>query len=147
MGALEVLWAARVNAGVAHRHLNQPQQAYHAFEEAVNIIETMRAQVAGIEQEQQRFFESKVNPYLAMADLRIADGRTAEALIFTERAKARVLLGVLQAGRVSLTKAMTGPEQEQEHKLIAQLVLFNTQISRARSVAQPDQMMRPTFSS
>ncbi len=139
MGSLEILWAARANAGVAHRHLNQSQQAYQAFEEAINIIETMRALVAGIEQEQQRFFESKVDPYLAMADSLIADGRTTEALIFTERAKARVLLDVLQAGRVSLTKAMTGPEQEQERKLIAQLVSLNTQISRAKSVSQPDQ--------
>jgi CHAT domain-containing protein/tetratricopeptide (TPR) repeat protein len=138
MGSLEILLDARINAGLAHRHLNQPRQAYQAFEEAINIVETMRAQVAGMEQEQQGFFESKVAPYLAMATSLIADGRTTEALIFTERAKARVLLDVLQAGRVSLTKAMTGPEQEQERKLILQLVSFNTQISRAKSVAQPD---------
>jgi CHAT domain-containing protein len=139
MEAREILWSARVNAGLAQRALNQATQARQAFEEAIAIIETLRVQVAGREQEQQRFFESKVSPYHALVDLLITQSRPAEALTFAERAKARVLLDVLHTGRVIITKAMTGQEQEQERKLNGQLVSSNTQIAREAARSQPDQ--------
>ena len=59
---------------LAYRALNEPVQARQAFEEAITTIETLRANVAGGEEEQQRFFESKVSPYHAMVDLLIARG-------------------------------------------------------------------------
>ena len=69
IGAFDVLWETRLNAGTAYRALNQPARARQSFEEAIAVIEAMRTQVAGGEQEQQRFFESKVSPYHAMVDL------------------------------------------------------------------------------
>jgi CHAT domain-containing protein len=60
-------------------------------------------------------------------------------LIFAERAKSRALLDVFRTGRVNVTKAMTGLEQEQERKLNGQLVALNTQISRETARPQPDQ--------
>jgi len=139
IGGFEVLWAARVDAGLAYRALNQSDQARQAFEEAIAIIETVRVQVAGGEQEQQRLFEDKLSPYLAMVDLLIAQNNPTEALTFAERAKARALLDVLQTGRVNVAKAMTASEQEQERQLNGQLVALNTQISREAARPQPDQ--------
>src|SRR5262245_21938708 len=139
IGGYEALWEARVNAGLAYRALNQSDQARQAFEEAIAIIETVRVQVAGGEQEQQRLFEDKLSPYLAMVDLLIAQNNPTEALAFAERAKARALLDVLQTGRVKVAKAMTASEQEQERQLNGQLVALNTQISREAARPQPDQ--------
>ena len=139
IGYIEILWKARLVAGVAYRALNEPVQARLAFEEAITTIETLRANVAGGAEEQQRFFESKVSPYHAMVDLLTRDGRPAEALIFAERAKSRALLDALQTGRVNGAKAMTAQEHEQEQKLHGQLVALNTRISREAARPKPDQ--------
>ncbi|MCM3900095.1 MAG: CHAT domain-containing protein, partial [Pyrinomonadaceae bacterium] len=139
IGETEILWRVRLTAGATYRALNQVPQARLAFEEAITTIETLRADVAGGAEEQQRFFESRVSPYHAMVGLLTREDRPAEALTFAERAKARVLLDVLQTGRVNVTKAMTGQEQEQESKLNSQLVSLNTQISRETTRPQPDQ--------
>ncbi len=141
----DTLRKVRITTGTAYRTLNQPAQARLAFEEAITLSETLRTQVAGGEQEQQRFFESKVSPYHAMVDLLIAQGKPAEALTFAERAKARVLLDALQTGRVNITKAMTSQEQEQERKLNSQLVSLNTQIYRETTRPQPDQARSAEF--
>jgi len=139
IGSLDTLWQAYLTAGIAHRTLNQPAQARQAFADAINTIETMRTQVAGGEQEQQRFFEGKLSPYLAMADLLVAQNNAVEALTFAERAKARVLLDVLYSGRVNVSKALTSQEQEQERKLNNQLVSLNAQIYREKLRSQHDQ--------
>jgi CHAT domain-containing protein/uncharacterized protein HemY len=138
-GANATLWKVRFIAGAAHRALRESDQARLAFEEAISIIETLRATVAGGAGEQQRFFESKVSPYHALVDLLTREGRLAEALSVAERAKARVLLDVFQTGRVYVTKAMTEQEKEQERKLNGQIVSLNTQISRETARPQPDQ--------
>jgi len=139
ISAADTLRRALFNSGVVYRALNQFAKARQAFEEAIATIEALRAQIAGGEQERQRYFESKVSPYHAMVDLLIAEDHPAEALTFAERAKARVLLDVLQSGRVNGAKAMTGEEQEQERKLNSRLVSLNTQIYRETTRPQPDQ--------
>jgi CHAT domain-containing protein/tetratricopeptide (TPR) repeat protein len=138
-GNLYLLWSARVNAGLAYRALNQLDKARLAFEEAIAVIETMRGQVAGSEQEQQRFFEDKISPYYAMADLLVAENNPTEALIFIERARARALLDLLYSGRVNVVKAMTSQEQERERTLRAEIISLNTQVTRASKQARPDQ--------
>src|SRR5262249_40917579 len=139
IGLSDRLWEARTSAGTAYFALNQLSQARLSFDQAIDTIETLRDQVAGGEQDQQRFFESRIYPYHGMVDLLIAQNNPGEALIYAERAKARVLLDALASGRVSVTKAMTGPEIEQERKLNSQLVSINTQIYREKQAQQPDE--------
>ncbi len=129
--SLETLFAARTNAALALRGLKQNAQARRAFEEAIAVLEAMRAQVAGREQEQQRFLETRLAPYLALMDMLAEERQAAEALTFAERAKARVLLDVFQSGRRNITKAMTEQEQEQERAFKAELNVLNTQVTRA----------------
>jgi len=140
IGAFEVLWQARLTAGVAYRALKQPARARQAFDDAIHTIETMRAQVAGYEQAQQRFFESKVSPYYAMVELLAAQNQIAQALSFAERARARALLDVLRSGRINVTKTMTASEREQERGFSNRLVSLNTQISTENLRPQPDHL-------
>jgi CHAT domain-containing protein len=139
MDAREVLWECRTTSGRAYRALNQPAEARYAFQQAIATVESLRAQVAGGEQEQQRFFEDKVSPYQLMVELLVEQNHAGEALAFAERSKARVLLDVLRSGRVNITKAMTAQEQEQERMLKNELVVLNTQITREVSNASADQ--------
>jgi tetratricopeptide (TPR) repeat protein/CHAT domain-containing protein len=139
VGRREISWEAYTTAGKAYLTLKQPGQARLALDQAITTIETLRFQVAGGEQERQRFFESKISPYHAMVELLTAQNNPGEALSYAERARARVLLDVLSSGRVSISKAMTGLEIEQERKLKSRLVALNTQIFREQQRGQADQ--------
>jgi CHAT domain-containing protein len=139
IGSSEDLWESATSMGIAYSALNRPDQARQAFADAINTIEKMRGQVAGGEQQQQQFFESRVSPYNRMVDLLVEQNSAAEALAYSERARGRVLLDVLQSGRVSITKAMTQGEQEQERKLKGEIVSANTQIYREKARVQPDE--------
>jgi CHAT domain-containing protein len=125
-------------AGLSYRGLNQFTAARQAFGEAIATIETMRAQVAGGAQDQQHFFEKSLDPYQSMIELLVDQKEFSAALGYAERAKARVLLDVLRSGRIDVTKAMTGAEQDQERGFNNQLVSLNTQISRENRRSQPD---------
>jgi CHAT domain-containing protein/Tfp pilus assembly protein PilF len=138
IGSPERLWYARTLAGKAHFARNRLDQARQAFEEAIAVIESIRARLAGNEQQQEQFFENKLSPYQGMVQLLIAQNKTGEALAYAERAKARVLLDVLRSGRVNIAKAMTTQDQEHERKLNNDLVSINNQISRESLRSRPD---------
>jgi CHAT domain-containing protein len=138
LGVPDLLQQALTTEGKAYVALGQPGRARQSFDAAIASVETMRAQIAGGEQEQQYFFASKISPYYAMVELLIAQNNPDEALNYAERAKARVLLDVLSSGRVNITKAMTREEQEQERHLNGQLVAFNSQLYREKLRPHPD---------
>ncbi len=130
-----VLWQSLTTMGRAQMSLNQFDPARQSFLEAIAIIEKMRGQTAGGEPGQQRFFEDKVSPYYEMVDLLIKQQDAAQALLYAERAKGRVLLDVLSSGRVNITKAMTSEELARDRELTAEMGALNTQISRLKSGA------------
>jgi CHAT domain-containing protein/tetratricopeptide (TPR) repeat protein len=138
IGAPDDASQAQTAVGKAYFALNQLDQARLSFDEAIASIETLRAQVAGGEEEQQRHFESKISPYYAMVELLVAQRKPDEALSYAERAKARVLLDVLSNGRVSGAKAMTAQEQQQERQLNSQLAALNSQLYREKLSPHPD---------
>jgi CHAT domain-containing protein/uncharacterized protein HemY len=131
IGDNETLRRSLTIAGRAYRQLHKTFEARQALAEAIATIETLRVQAAGGEDERQRSFAFRVSPYHALADLLIAQGKPAEALNFAERAKSRVLLDVLQAGRVNINKALTREERDQERRQRAELISINTQLTRA----------------
>jgi CHAT domain-containing protein len=137
--ALYGLLQSRTIAGRAYHHLNQRAEARQAFDEAISMVEGLRTQVAGGEQERQHFFEGSISPYHAMVEFLMAQNNAAEALTYAERAKARTLLDVLQSGNVNITKAMTPQEKEEERKLVGEMVSLNTQISQERMRPKPDE--------
>src|SRR3989442_6351959 len=73
-----------------------------------------------------------------MIELSAANKNNEAALNYAERAKARVLLDVLQRGRVNVTKAMTPQERDQERRLNGEMVSLNMQLMQERSRPQAD---------
>lgn len=140
----DVLWQALTAEGQAHVALNQFDRARQSFLDAISIIEKLRGQLAGAERSQQLFFEGKVSPYYAMVDLLIRQQDTAQALLYAERAKGRVLLDVLSNGRVNITKAMTPDELARDQTLTAELKALNTQIARLKSAPASAELTRLT---
>lgn len=129
---------AKTIMGQAQLKLDHPDLAEKAFAQAIELNEELRNKVAGDEQEQERSFENKLEPYHNMIELLIDQNRTAEAFTFAERAKARVLLDVLHTGRTSISKAMTASEQQQEKKLNHQLTSLNAELSVENQKQDPD---------
>ncbi|HYY97966.1 MAG TPA: CHAT domain-containing protein [Pyrinomonadaceae bacterium] len=132
------VWQARTVAGRALLALKQPERARRSLEDAVSTVERLRERVAGGEEDRERFFEHKVEPYYAMVDLLLAQGDDFEALAYGDRAKSRVLADVLGSGRINITKAMTAAEQERERALNGQVVALNRQLYREKARPQPD---------
>ena len=132
-GIPDVLWSAKAIAGKAQLALNQPDVARANFLESIATIEKLRGQVAGGEEDEQRFFENKIDPYQGMVQLSLAQQDTSAALSYAERAKGRVLLDVLSNGRADITKAMTSDELKRDRELSAEIASLNTQLVRLKT--------------
>jgi CHAT domain-containing protein len=139
VNAPETLWRALTLMGRAHRALDQQTQARQAFSEAINVIERLRGQAVGNEQDRQLFFEGKTAPFIAMVELSLAQNKTEEAFVYSERAKGRMLLDVLRSGRADITKTMTVEEKEQERRLNNAIVALNTRLKQESLKPRPDQ--------
>jgi len=137
VGSPDMVWNAKTIAGKAHLALNQPELAREQFLESITTIEKLRGQVAGGEQEQQRFFENKLAAYQGMVQLSLAQQDTGQALAYAERAKGRVLLDVLSSGRANITKAMRSDELKRDRELSAEIASLNTQLARLKTQSKP----------
>jgi CHAT domain-containing protein/tetratricopeptide (TPR) repeat protein len=137
IGYLGGLWPARAVAGRAHRALKQTAEARAALDEAIGTIESVRTRAAGGEQEGQYFFADKISPYAEMVALLVSQSRHEEALQYAERARGRVLLDVLSAGRSNIDKSLTPAEREQERALRRELSALNAQAQREQAQARP----------
>ncbi|HYE76140.1 MAG TPA: CHAT domain-containing tetratricopeptide repeat protein, partial [Blastocatellia bacterium] len=138
VNAPEELWSAQDAVGKALRALGQTAQARQSFIDSIATIESLRHQVAGDGQQQQSFLENKLSPWLGMIDLLITQKEDAEALTFAERAKARVLLDLLQAGRTNIQKSLSPEERQQEEHQRLRLVSLNSQLTSELLSTKPD---------
>jgi CHAT domain-containing protein len=138
-GNLESLWEINSVIGELRLALKQPEQSRQAFERAVGAIELLRSQAAGGELARGFFLEHRLAPYHSLIELLVGQGHTNEALVWAERSKARVLLDVMQSGRVDALRAMTDAERQQERKLRAEIISLNTRVTRASQQEKSDQ--------
>ncbi len=127
-----VSYLALTTLGKAYRGRKQDELAAEAFSRAIDGIEGMRDQVAGLEQENQLFFEDKVGPYHELVDLLLSQESSEnkfKALVYGERAKGRVLLDVLGSGKINLVRVMSEREKEEDRRLNKDIIDLNLQIS------------------
>jgi CHAT domain-containing protein len=132
------LWSALTAAGYCQLALRRQAEARQSFTEAVAIIERLRTQTAGDADDSQRYFADGLLAHHGLLHLLAQENRAREALALAERAKARTLLDVLQQGRVSIQKAMTSEEREQERRLKSGLAMLNTQLTHITQSGKPD---------
>ena len=129
-GRKDDLSYALTKLGYSQLGLNHLVEARQSFAEAVSLIETLRTQTAGSAQERQRYFERGLGAHHGLLGVLVKQDQPLEALAFAERAKARVLLDMLQQGRVRINKAMTATELEEERRLKSELTQLNKQLGR-----------------
>lgn len=120
-GDREALWRAQTSAGRALLALGQDQAARRSFEQAVEVIEELRATLAGPGEQRRLFLENKLDPYRALSGLCLAQGRSEEALAWSDRARARLLFDMLSAGRVDPDAQLTAEERAEQRRLRQEL--------------------------
>lgn len=135
-GELDLFWQARYRTGKAYFRSNDLASARKSLLEAINIIETMRPQASRAQQ--PRFFESKIAPYLAMVDVTLGEGHGNEAYNFSQRAKIRVLTGLLQNVKTQITKTMSSREQTKEGQFLDEITKLNLQLYREQERDKPN---------
>ncbi len=87
-----------VTLGQAYFSQKKIPQALEILTTATHQLETLRTRVAGEAQERQLFFVNKVTDYHLLTEILLTEGKTFDALLSVERAKARVLFDSLQPG-------------------------------------------------
>jgi len=136
-----VRYLALTELGRAYRARGQTDLAMQTFKEATSQIESMRNQVAGLENERQLFFEDKVDPYHEIVEMLLSTNNEQErgqALQTAESAKARVLLDVFSGGRIELMKVMSDRDKTEERRLNQRIVDLNNQITRENGKTKSD---------
>ena len=138
LGLRETLWEAQTAAGEIQLADGNKVRARQYFEAAIGTVEESRYTIAGGERERQRFFETKLKPYHGVIEILVGEKRFETAFAYAERAKARVLLDVLQTGRAPLAKTMTATEQAQESKLRSRIFAADTKLQAKVAGKNPD---------
>lgn len=138
MGPSESAWKTFNNLGLVYRTLKRNEEAEKAFRESINAVERLRNESASAEQQQQNFLQGRIESYQSLVELLVEQHRNPEALSQAEQMKARLLLDVLQSGRVEITNAMTLAEKDQERTLNYEAVSLNSQIYNEDSQEKPD---------
>jgi CHAT domain-containing protein/tetratricopeptide (TPR) repeat protein len=130
-GQADILTEALTSAGKVQLALGKTDAARRAFDEAIQVTETMRSQVAGGESARESFFEEKLSPYQQMVALLVKLDRPSEALAYVERAKARVLGEILRGGRARFDRFMTLAEREEDQRLNAELASLHSRLAQS----------------
>ena len=133
IGSPDALWRALESAGVAHQRLNRPRLARAAYAEGIRVVDDMRKQLAGGEQQGLAFLRDKINLFHGLMSLDVQFGDLTDALRVAERAKAGLILDVLRAGHVAITKTMTPVEKREEQELVRRISVL-----QARSRRDPE---------
>lgn len=140
LNSFDIFWEPRETAARVLFQLNKPDEARKSFQEAISMIEKNRNQVGGAQQDQPNFLAKRVSPYYGMIKLLLNQNNNYEALYYAEMSKSRVLLDVLQGGRINIKKHMTPVQQQEEENLKraitvcqAKLALVNSNLDKEKN--------------
>lgn len=126
IGGPDIIRMILAPLGNAYLRLGKRAEARQAFLETIAAVESIK--LTGREDEKENFFHEQARPYQGMVQLAREEGNNFEALQYAERAKARLLLDVLQGGRADFARAMTPVEKQRESDLSAAVAKVDSQL-------------------
>jgi CHAT domain-containing protein/tetratricopeptide (TPR) repeat protein len=132
----KLIYVASTTLGEAYAADNKVELAITTLREAINQIEALRDQVVGRLESRQLFFENKVGPYQTMVKLLTQKGNNFEALLYAERAKARVLMEAVRNNRRDLRNIPTESEKAQAEVLMDKYLAIKNRI-KSQSSGEP----------
>jgi len=127
---IQPVWRAHLQMGDAYRGLGKLDRAQAEFAKSISVIEGIRLHMAGGESEQAGFFANRMESYHRMIELLVTAGHQSEAFEYAEKAKARVLVDILRAGRPQLDSVLTAEERRKDQELRMKLASLNVRLMR-----------------
>lgn len=141
-GQRELVMLSLRTAALALQRSGDLAGARSRLDEALAVLEAIRADVVGGAEVQQRYFEDAVATYLAMVNVQVALAEPSAALEFAERAKGRVLWDLLRGSRAARSRGMTAEERAQEAALRQRVAELGAQSARADRLESGGQAAR-----
>jgi CHAT domain-containing protein len=132
-GLLGVLREALVDGAEVSARAGDLAEADSALAEAIDLVESVREQLAG-DETRLGFFTDKKEIYVRRASVLHELGDDEAAFAVAERARARVLLDVLSAGSAGPVLVADSTLRAREQRISAELARLQTELSR--TVAQ-----------
>lgn len=132
----KLTYLATAALGEAYAADDKVELAITTLKEAIDQIEKLREQVVGRQESRQLFFENKVGPYRTTVKLLTQRGDNFEALLYAERAKARVLMETVRNNRRDLRSVPTEDEKAQAQVLMNKYLAIKKQI-KSQPAAEP----------
>jgi CHAT domain-containing protein len=136
----KLTYLASATLGEAYAADNKVELAIATLKEAIDQIEELREQVVGRQESRQLFFENKVGPYRTMVKLLTQRGDNFEALLYAERAKARVLMEAVRNNRRDLRNIPTEDEKAQAEVLMNKYLAIKKQIKSQPAGEPPSEL-------
>lgn len=139
MSVPEVASTATVALAQAQHDLGNDQAAKECLIEAVELIERSRLQVAGEDREQQQYFERKLDPYHKLVELLVERSEFEEALVYSDRVKARALGDQVRGRETRLTRSLSLEESQTEAELLGKLRGLNRRLLNEHTATDRDE--------
>lgn len=134
----DLIWPVLTQKARILINKGETQKSEAILRESIDRVESLRQQVVGGETASQQFFALRQEPFYLMVELLVQQNRNAEAFHYAERIRARVLLDVLQSGRIELTKHMSSAETTKERDLKTELMISNASLRKEKEKEKPD---------
>lgn len=136
----KLIYLASTTLGEAYAAEDKVELAITTLKEAIAQIEELREQVVGRQESRQIFFENKVGPYRTMVKLLTQRGDNFEALLYAERAKARVLMEAVRNNRRDLRSIPTEDEKAEAEVLMNKYLAIKKQIKSQPAGEPPSEL-------
>lgn len=135
------------NLGYLYERQGDTAAALEHYRTAIDLVESIQGQLR-VEEVKSAFLADQSNLYAYLVDFLWREGEAAEALDYTERARARAFLDLIANPRVDLYRAGDDPLVAQAEELRQRMVGLQNVIAneRAKALEQQDQMQIDTLS-
>ncbi|HEV7241299.1 MAG TPA: CHAT domain-containing tetratricopeptide repeat protein [Thermoanaerobaculia bacterium] len=121
-------WSVRATLGRALRAVGRLPEATAALQSSIELIESRRTILGTDELMVAGFMRDKANPYGDLVSLLVERGRLRDAVVASERFRARALATAIARGHVDRLPAMTDAERERHDKLNETIAELNRKL-------------------
>jgi len=131
------LWTAQLSAAQSEEALGRDANAVAMYQACIATIETMRQLTTGGDRARQLYLGERLGPYYGLARVHAKAGRTFDAFLAIERARARTLLDILSGGRQP-ARSLSETQRLREQQLSQALVSLSQEVDVEAQRRNPD---------
>jgi CHAT domain-containing protein/Tfp pilus assembly protein PilF len=138
-GTPHIAWQSHAGLAVINEKCGQWERAREHYEQAIKIIESVRAGLSG-EEQKAGYFQDKTRIYRNLTGVLMRlQGHGTEAFYQTERARARAFSNMLAEAKVDLAQNLAPDLLKRQEGINRQLANLNTKLLKEKALAPEKQ--------